>query len=401
MPNIPNKVRNSLILSQLSRPQLFGPARQSAVGMKRRIAAKGLLLLPFCVSTSAWAAPNSADPAANAPSTSAASPSAASPTSPGETAPEPAVTVADAKKKAKEHFETGLRLYEDGDYSLALIEFERAYSFVPDFRVLYNIGQVSIQLARYARASQALEQYLKNGGAKIPSARASSVHNDLKMLEGRTAHLMVNSNVEGAEILLDESILSKTPVNEPLLVDAGEHRITLQKPGYVTRTEPLVLAGRDESTLQIDLVEESKAQQMQERQPLMPSPEAQQRMVFLPPVTPAPRKSELLYVGWGATGVLAVGWAVTGYVGIKAAGDLHNALNQPATAGELQSLKVKAQGWLLASDIVGATALVAGGTTLYFSLKRPSREQPTPHVGMTNLNFGLGPGAVQLNGTFE
>ena len=269
----------------------------------------------------------------------------------------------------------------------------------PIFRVLYNIGQVSIQLGRYARASQALEQYLRSGGAKVPAARATSVHNDLKMLEGRTAHLMVKSNVDGAEILIDESMLSRTPVNEPLLVDAGEHRITLQKPGYVSRTEPLVLAGRDESILQIDLVEESKTQAITERSPQYPLPEVRPNPM-LPTVVPPAHKNELLYVGWGATGLLVVGWAVTGYIGIKAANNWHDKENQPSTAGELNSLKVKARGWLLAADIVGATALVTGGTTLYFTLKRPSRDQSAPHVGMTDFRLGIGPGAVQFNGAF-
>ena len=264
---------------------------------------------------------------------------------------EPAVSAAEAKKKAKEHFETGLRLYEDGDYSLALIEFERAYSYIPDFRVLYNIGQVSIQLGRYARASQALEQYLKDGGPKVNQARVTAVHGDLKMLEGRTAHLMVKSNVEGADVLLDNSLLGKTPISEPVLVDAGEHRITLKKDGFVTHTEPLVLAGRDDSSLQIDLAEEVRAQPVPNHPTTMLPPT--QPPVFLPQ-GPPPRKNDLLYVGWGATGLLAVGWAVTGIVGIKAASNLHNELNQPTTVDQLDALKVKARGWLLASDNLGA-----------------------------------------------
>ena len=367
----------------------------------RRLTAYAFALLPIFVTASPLAAPKVPKTANNLPVSSEATPDASPKTEPVAGASAPTAVAGDIKKKAKEHFETGLRLYEDGDYSLALIEFERAYSYVPDFRVLYNIGQVSIQLARYARAAQALEQYLKHGGAKIPAARVTSVHNDLKMLEGRTAHLMVKSNVDDAEILLDDSILSKTPVTEPLLVDAGEHRVTVQRAGYASRTERLVLAGRDESMLQIDLTEESKAQQISERPPLMPLTDVPQKPGVFPPVAPPAHKNELLYVGWGATGLLAAGWAVTGYIGIKAASDLHSALQRPATANDLDSLRVKARGWLLASDILGVTAVVTGGTTLYFTLKRPNRDQPPSHVGMTDLRLGLGPGAVQLNGAFE
>jgi hypothetical protein len=323
----------------------------------------------------------------------AAAPDDAAPAASGKSA-----SAAETKKKAMEHFETGLKLYEDGDFSLALIEFERAYSYIADYRVLYNIGQVSIQLGRYARAALALQQYLKAGGAAIPAARGNSVRDDLKMLEGRTAHLQIESNVQDAEILLDDVRLAKTPIVEPLLVDAGEHRLTVQKPGYVSRTERLVLAGRDESKLQIDLAEEPKSAPIA----ALPIASAQPppRQTEPPPAAkPMSRRTQLVYVGAGATGLLVVGWAVTGYVGIKAAGNLHDALQRPATQSELDTLKHKARGWLLASDIVGATALVTGGTTLYFALKGPSQEQPK--VGLAQLGLGLGPGAVQLTGAFH
>jgi len=312
-------------------------------------------------------------------------------------APEQAVTGAEAKKKAKEHFETGLRLYEDSDYALALIEFERAYSYIPDFRVLYNIGQVSVQLGRYARASQALNQYLKSGGSKIPAARVKAVHSDLAMLEGRTAHLTVKSNADGADVSLDDAPLGKIPMTDPVLVDAGEHRITLQKPGFITHTEPLVLAGRDETSLQIDLTEEPKNLTPERTTIYTPMQSTQPQP---PPRAPAPKHNELLYVGWGATGLLAAGWAVTGIIGIKAATDLHNELNHTTTPDQLDSLKVKARGWLLASDILGGAALVTGGTTLFFTIKRSSHDQPGQQAGTPTIRLGVGPSAVQLNGNF-
>jgi hypothetical protein len=312
---------------------------------------------------------------------------------------EPAAPSPETKKKAMEHFETGLKLYEDGDFSLALIEFERAYSDIPDFRVLYNIGQVSIQLGRYARAAQALQQYLQAGGPNVAAARTKSVREDLQMLEGRTAHLQVDSNVEDAEILLDDVRLAKTPIVEPILVDAGEHRLTVLKPGYVTRTERLVLAGRDESRLRIDLTQVQQVAPIPLppiATPVQPPPKQAETPE---PAGPPSRRTQLLYVGAGATGLLAIAWAVTGYVGIKAASDLHSALQGPTNHDQVDPLRAKARGWLLASDILGGAALATGATTLYFTLKGPSN--PPTRVGLTRIDLGLGPGAVQLNGSFR
>lgn len=309
---------------------------------------------------------------------------------------EPAGTSPEAKKKAMGHFETGLKLYEDGEFSLALIEFERAYSYIPDFRVLYNIGQVSIQLGRYARAAQALKQYLEQGSAHIGPTRVQAVQADLAMLQGRTAHLRVECNVAGAEVLLDDVRIATTPFEAPLLVDAGEHRLTVQHPGYLPRNERLVLAGRDDHSLRLELIPVA-ASTIQAK----PEPAA----VVVPPLDQTPKESsmskhtKLLYIGAGSTGLLAAGWAVTGYLGISAARELNDELKHPSTESRLSSLRGKAQALLLTSDILGACALGAGATTLYFALT--SKKSAAPRAtGANRLQLEFAPNAVLLHGTF-
>jgi hypothetical protein len=259
---------------------------------------------------------------------------------------------------------------------------------------LFNIGQVSVQLGRYARAVQALKQYLTLGGKNIAPARVASVQEDLRMLEGRTAHLQISSNVEGAEVLLDDVRIGVTPIEGSLLVDAGEHRLTLQKSGYVSRTERLVLAGRDENKQLLDLAEVPKAVV----QPIPSTIITQPKPSATEPAKPISTRTQLLYVGAGATSLFAVAWAVTGYVGIKAAGDLHDALQRPSSQGELDSYRNKARGALIASDILGATTLIVGGTTLYFTLKGPSKEQPKSHG--SRINVSIAPSAVLVTGVF-
>ena len=109
-------------------------------------------------------------------------------------APEQAATgpSAAAREEARQRFDQGLSLFEDGDFRLALIEIERAYALVPDYRVLYNIAQVNIQLGRYAKARSALEEYVEKAGDELPESRAAGVKDDLKMLAARTAPLAMS-----------------------------------------------------------------------------------------------------------------------------------------------------------------------------------------------------------------
>lgn len=315
---------------------------------------------------------------------------------------QPSTPTAEDKKKAAEHFETGIRLYEDGEYSLALIEFERAYSYVTDYRVLFNIGQVSVQLGRYSRAVKALEQYLAQGSTQISRERLAAVQEDLKMLQGRTARLTIDCDVVGAEVLLDDVRLGYTPLEPLRLVDAGEHRLVIQKPGYATRSERVVLAGRDDFKQRCDITPlpaaATEPQAAPKANPVRPPP---------PPGAAAndettSNRTTWLYAGAGATGLLVTAWAVTGYLGIQAVSDLRDALQRPTTAAELDSYRTRAKGALLASDILGAAALATGGTTLYFTLTTPARPRAReqPKSASKPLGLQVGPSSVWLSGAF-
>src|SRR6188768_228839 len=98
---------------------------------------------------------------------------------------------AEVLKEAGERYARGLTLYGDGEFLLALVEFERAYQLSNNYKVLYNIGQVRIQLGRYAKAKEALEEYLKIGGTNLSPERSQAVHKDLTTLAERTASLNV------------------------------------------------------------------------------------------------------------------------------------------------------------------------------------------------------------------
>ena len=182
------------------------------------------------------AAPAKPGPAP-APAT-AANPAASPAPAPGKPAPTPTPAIGqnagsaaatpspEVMLEAKQRFDRGFELYEEGEYPLALIEFNRAYELVPNYRVLYNIGQVCIQLGQYANARRTLEEYLAKGGDGLAADRRAAVDKDLEMLRHRTAFLTISSNVENAEVLVDDVSVGKTPLGPALLVDAGVHRAT-------------------------------------------------------------------------------------------------------------------------------------------------------------------------------
>jgi tetratricopeptide (TPR) repeat protein len=291
-------------------------------------------------------------------------------------------------KEAGSRYDRGLQLYSDGDYALAVIEFERAYSLVSDYRVLYNIGQVRVQLGNYAKARLALEQYLKTGGEQVPKARQDSVHKDLEMLIARTAFLRVETNVPGADVAIDDVSVGTAPLSEPLLLEAGEHKVTVQRSGYQPRATRLTLAGRDEENVRLDL---EKVQG-----PAAP--------IIVETVKPQESdRSTWLWATWSATGAFALGAAATGGLGIKAANDLDQLRSDPtATRGELDSASRRARTLLTTADVLGGLAIATGGVAIYLTLSGPSAEpgKEKPKSGAGSVSLMARPGWVGVNGRF-
>jgi hypothetical protein len=158
---------------------------------------------------------------------------------------------------ASEHFQRGVKMYQEDDFRGALIEFKRAYELAPNWAVLYNMGQSEYQLRDYVAALHSLEQYVKEGGAQIPPDRRSQVDREIGELRGRVAHVTIASNQESVDVMLDDAPIGKASGTEPVLVGAGRHKLSASKPGFVTASKTVDIAGGDTLTIRLDLAPEA------------------------------------------------------------------------------------------------------------------------------------------------
>lgn len=295
----------------------------------------------------------------------------------------------EAVQEARKHYARGLSLYADGDYTFAVIEFDRAYALVSDYRVLYNIGQVRVQLNNYSKARQALERYLTEGGDKVGADQRRAVMADLEMLAARTATLRVETNVAGALIAIDDVPVGTSPLADPVLVDAGDHRLTVQKVGFNQAASRLTLAGGDTTSTRLDLVPEASA--------------AAPRIIVEKRYLEKSDHKAWIWATWSATGVFAVSGAALGALGLKAANDLDGLRQSGETnRGELDSTQRRARTLLVTGDILGAAAIVSGGIALYVTLANHGESTKTtagrknrPHV-----DLALGSNWLGLKGSY-
>ena len=303
----------------------------------------------------------------------------------------------EALDEARTRYERGTQLYGEGDYKLAIIEFNRAYELAPNYKVLFNIGQVNLQLGNYAAARRAFEQYLKEGGQEMQDKRRAEVEKELVSLKNRTAHITVVTDVEGAEITIDGNPVGVTPLQAPLLVDAGQHTVAAKKSGRMASSRAVTLAGTDEIKIEFELPAEATPVTAN-----MVSPIREKETII------QQGKASYVWVPWVITGVLAAGATVTGVFALTAGDDLEAERDAPIKEGQslaqkredVDNAQSKARNLAITTDVLAGSAVVAGAIAIIFTVSEANSSEKTGNHRPSNIRVGVGPGSVALAGKF-
>jgi hypothetical protein len=279
-------------------------------------------------------------------------------------------TLSPREQEAGDRFKKGAEFFKQGDYKLALIEFERAYELVPNYRVLYNIGQVNYQLNNYAKALTALRRYLDEGGAEVPSARRTAVEQDIAQLRDRVASLTVKTNVEGAEILVDDLPLAKAPMAKPAVIDAGQHVVKVTAPAHEARSQVITVAGRDNLEITIEIRD------------------ARSVVVIAPKESKTPVPA---IVAWSATGLFATAGMVTGILSLNSQSTLKGLRESTSyvAKSDMDSVASRAKTYALIADISFGATVLAGGAALYLTFRKEPKEPPKQGVSARFVGDGV------------
>jgi len=253
-------------------------------------------------------------------------------------------------EEAMPHFQRGVELYDENDFTNALIEFRRAYDLAQDFHVLYNVAQTCYQLQNYACALDSFEHYL-SAGSGLPRDRRAYVEKEVAKLRARVAQVTVIVNVPNADVMVDDEKVGVSPIGHPITVSQGKRKLTASVEGRPPATKTIEVAGGDSTSVRLD-IETPQERVVVERQTVIePQPVA--------PVVPTRRP--IPWIAWGVTGGLAAVWAVTGVVALVYSSDAQNKLDTyGVSASDISSAQNGAKTFALVSDIALGCTIVAG-----------------------------------------
>lgn len=310
-------------------------------------------------------------------------PAAASAQPGGEAKPASARS-AENLAEARRHYDLGLKLYEDGNYEAARVEFERALTIAPSYRIRYNIGLAYRQLNNYVDALSSFERYLSEGGSEVPKDRRESVEKEIAELRPRIGRVVVTTNVAAAEIAVDGVVVGRAPMAAPVAVNPGLRKISASMTGYLPVTKSVTITSGEQTTIDLPLEKLGGTQYV----------ERKANPWVLPTV-----------IGWSATGIAAISTSVLGGLALGAKNDQEDKLAQPGvSANELVDARDKTQTLSTASDVLLATTIVFAAVSGYFTYRLityKSEEGTAPTQGRKSFDIGLSPTGVAAFGSFD
>lgn len=299
-----------------------------------------------------------------------------------------------AQKPAAEHFARAVALFNEGDLRGSLVEFQKAYELSPNPSVLYNVGQVHFQLQEYAAALKALSRFLAESSPS--SANRADAETTVELLRKRVGRISVRSNIEGAEIVVDDEVVGRSPLATPVVVSVGRRRISARASGRIPATQVVDVAGGDTVTIRLDLPAAAAG---------LARGGAAGRGA---PIDPLARRKTWRVVSWSTTGVLAGAAVATGVLALMASADLEAERDRfGATAERLARYSDRSKVFGLATDVLVGAAIVAGGVSLYLQLSSPKGAERRIRSGAAasadvrdSVGLRVSPSSVALVGAF-
>lgn len=164
---------------------------------------------------------------------------------------------------ARQDIEAGKQYAADKDYGGAWVRFSRAYDAVRDPGLLVDIAACEKGMQQYARAARHLEQALTSappGLTPSQTVEARELYNTLLPFLG---HVRVSVDPAGAAVAVDDLPVGQAPLVGDVLIDPGDHRLRVTKPGFVEFSAMLAAPGGSQKLLDVKLqpaVEQGRVQ---------------------------------------------------------------------------------------------------------------------------------------------
>jgi PEGA domain len=279
---------------------------------------------------------------------------------------------------AREDYESGRVLFDNNDFSGALVKFQHAYELSSDARLLWDMGACEKNQRHYVHVLRLVERYLHDADVHLTAEQREGANAVIRTVRSLVSAIHVTVNEPDASIYVDDELVGTSPLMEPLLVDLGDRHIRVTKAGFKDQTLLQHAVGAIDVLLTIALEHEAREGRLSVRANVSGAVAIDEKVVGVTP--------------W--EGPLATGPHV---VRVTAAGTIPYSTDVVLRDGEVRTLDVtlqaKSGGIPVAFWIAGGVLVAAGlGVGGYFLFRPTQSTTYAPAMSGT-----ISPGVIPLS----
>jgi hypothetical protein len=143
-------------------------------------------------------------------------------------------------KAARARFQEGVEAFDKGNFEAARASFKQAYALKQHPAVLLNLAQSSLKSGHFLESAKMFQQYL----ADPQGDKKADAQHGLTDARAKLGRLDVTAP-PGSEVTVDTDVVGKTPMNEAVDVEAGNHTVRTRLPDGTTSEQKIaVTAGQ-------------------------------------------------------------------------------------------------------------------------------------------------------------
>jgi hypothetical protein len=172
------------------------------------------------------------------------------------------------KEEAKELFKEGIEAYKNENFEEALEAFLASDELYHHPDTLVNIANSYAELYNFPKAMEYFERYLDEKGDDLTPDQKKDIRNKMKRVGKKVGKLVIEPEDLEGELLIDGEEMGDLPLEDPLYLEAGLHRVTVQQDGETVFKEEIEIAGATRTELEVEpeeVVEEEVVEETAEK----------------------------------------------------------------------------------------------------------------------------------------
>jgi hypothetical protein len=132
------------------------------------------------------------------------------------------------REQARHLYDEAIQYGKRGEYRKAKASLMAAWSLIKTWEIAVNLGSAELRLGQYRAAAEHLawgirDCAVKEGETYPPLVKARALLADAA---GHVGQVKLLADEPGASIFVDEEVVGRTPLPDPLYLDPGDHVIT-------------------------------------------------------------------------------------------------------------------------------------------------------------------------------